>query len=67
MAPMQDLPLFSHRQVEGILTKAGYSQNQIAALLEELPDPFDPERDKEILSRHGISLGNVMDRMGGSP
>jgi hypothetical protein len=67
MDRMQDHPLFSHPQVEEILTRAGYSQDQIAALLEDLPDPFDPERDKDILGRHGISLGGVMDRLGSSP
>jgi hypothetical protein len=67
MDRMQDHPLFSHPQVEEILTRAGYSQHQIAALLEDLPDPFDPERDKDILGRHGISLGGVMDRLGSSP
>jgi hypothetical protein len=59
--------LVSHAEAERILRNAGYSPQQITYALRDLPDPIDSERDAEVLFRHGISTGGLMDRMGGSP
>ena len=59
--------LVSHAEAERILRNAGYSPQQIAAALRDVPDPIDSERDAEALFQHGISVGGLMDRMGGSP
>jgi hypothetical protein len=59
--------VFSHAEVERTLRRAGYSQEQIDDLLRDLPDPVDSERDAETLLKHGVSMGGLMDRMGGSP
>jgi hypothetical protein len=40
---------------------------QIEDVLRDVPDPIDSERDAEALFQHGISVGGLMDRMGGSP
>jgi hypothetical protein len=57
----------SHAEAERILRSAGYSSEQIEDVLRDVPDPIDSERDAEALFRHGISVGGLMDRMGGSP
>jgi hypothetical protein len=57
----------SHVDVESILRRAGYSQEQIEAVLRDVPDPVDTDRDSEAFFRHGISIGSLMDRRGGSP
>ena len=64
---MQNRRLFSHDEAERTLRRAGYSDEQIADVLRDLPDPIDTERDAEALLRHGVSVGGLMDRMGGSP
>jgi hypothetical protein len=57
----------SHAEVERMLRRAGYAQQQIEGVLRDLPDPIDIEREREGFFKHGISLGSLMDRMGGSP
>jgi hypothetical protein len=59
--------LLSHAEVEQILRRAGYPPERIEAVLRDVPDPVDTDRDAEALFRHGISAGGLMDRMGGSP
>jgi hypothetical protein len=59
--------LVPHADAERILRNAGYSPQQIEDTLRDVPDPIDSERDAEALFRHGISVGGLMDRMGGSP
>ena len=49
------------------LRRAGYSEQTLVALDVELPDPVDIDRDGNVFLRHGITLGAVIDRMGGSP
>jgi len=50
-----------------VLRRAGYSEQTVAALDAELDDPVDVDRDANVFLRHGITLGTVIDRMGGSP
>jgi hypothetical protein len=59
--------LVSHAEAERVLRRAGYSEQQIADLLSDFPDPIDTVRDSEALLRRGISAGRLMDRMGSSP
>ena len=56
-----------HAEVEQILRRTGYSQEEIRDVLRDTPDPIDTERDSEVLFKHGITAGTLMDRMGGSP
>jgi hypothetical protein len=64
---MEKKRLISHAEAAQILRRAGFPQEQIDDALRELPDPIDTERYGDELLRHGISLGSLMDRMGGSP
>ena len=64
---MEKKRLVSHADAEQIMRRAGYSQEQIEESLRDLPDPIDTERDRDTIFKHGISLGKLMDRMGGSP
>ena len=50
-----------------MLRRTGYTTEQIRDILGRFPDPIDSERDGEALFRLGISLGELSDRMGGSP
>jgi hypothetical protein len=49
------------------LRHAGYSDEFIGEVLSQLPDPFDLQRDQQILARYGLDPELLMDRMGGSP
>jgi hypothetical protein len=60
-------PLRSHEESERVLRRAGYSDEFIAEVLGQLPDPIDLHRDQQILDRYGLSQERLMDRMGGSP
>jgi hypothetical protein len=64
---VQERRLVLHAEVERILRRTGYNQRQIEDVLRDTPDPIDTERDSEALFKHGLSLGSLMDRMGGSP
>jgi hypothetical protein len=59
--------LVSHAEAERIWRRAGYSQEQIKDVLRDIPDPIDTERDAEALFKLGVSVGALVDRMGGSP
>ena len=48
------------------LRHIGYSQEAEDAL-REMPDEFDEEQLVQFAARHGISRGEVIERMGGSP
>jgi hypothetical protein len=64
---MQKSHLVSHAEAERALRRAGYPQEQIEELLRHLPDPIDTERDAAACFKLGLSVGSLMDRMGGSP
>jgi hypothetical protein len=57
----------SHADVKGMLQKAGYTEQQIDDVLRDVPDPIDPERHCDAFVKQGVSLGSLVDRMGGSP
>lgn len=57
----------SHEEAVRVLRRAGYSNDFIREVLRELPDPFDLDREGEILARYGLSRELLSDRMGGSP
>jgi hypothetical protein len=59
--------LVSHSEVARFLGKFGYSAQLIGDVLQDLPDPIDPERVTEVFSQHGITIGGLMDQMGASP
>jgi hypothetical protein len=59
--------LISHTEAAQVLRRAGYSHEEIDAMLRQLPDPIDRERDGPTLTKLGLSLGALMDRRGGSP
>jgi hypothetical protein len=50
-----------------VLRRLGYTVPQIEELFSQLDDPIDVDRDGEVLQRHGITRGHLMDDMGGSP
>ena len=50
-----------------VLRRAGVSQAKIDELLAQLPDPFDLDRNEQLLARYGVTRGDLEDRMGGSP
>jgi hypothetical protein len=57
----------SHAEIRRILERAGYSKEQIADVLSDLPDPVDTVRHEDAFYKRGISLDTLIDRMGGSP
>jgi hypothetical protein len=56
----------SRQHVVDDLERMGYSQ-LVPEALRELPDPVDIDRLDAWCSQHGISLDEVISRMGGSP
>ena len=64
---MQKSYLVSHAEAEQVLRRAGYPQERIDDLLRQLPDPIDTERDAAACFKLGLSVGTLVDRMGGSP
>ena len=67
ISSMQRKRVYSHAEAEAILRTTGYSTEQITNILGRFPDPIDTQRDGQALFELGISLGQVTDRMGGSP
>jgi hypothetical protein len=67
--PSAQRRLTSRAEFTRVLRRAGYSTTQVQAILRDLPDPidFDRDRDREILFRRGLSLNRLIDAMGGSP
>lgn len=57
----------SHEEVTRVLRRAGYSDEFILEVLNQLPDPIDLQRDQQILARYGLSAERLTERMGGSP
>jgi hypothetical protein len=64
---MQKSYLVSHAEAEQVLRRAGYPQERIDDMLRQLPDPIDTERDAAACFNLGLSVGTLVDRMGGSP
>ena len=49
-----------------LLRRLGYEDEAVEAL-RVLPDEVDLEQLRKFADKHGISRGELMDRMGGSP
>lgn len=49
------------------LINAGYSPEQIHEMLRELPDPVDFEHYAPLLEKLGVTIGSLIDEMGGGP
>jgi hypothetical protein len=61
------MPMAVSRQwVVDTLNRLGYPQEADEAS-RVLPDPVDLQRLEEFGNQHGISRGELVDRMGGSP
>jgi hypothetical protein len=56
----------SRESVVSLLHSLGY-QDAAEEAERDLPDPVDTEQAVAFGERHGISRGELMDRMGGSP
>ena len=57
----------SHEEAARVLRRAGYSDEFIHEVLNQLPDPIDLQRDQQILARYGLTPARLMDRSGSSP
>jgi hypothetical protein len=57
----------SKAEVARVLRRAGYSEETIRAIHDQLDDPIDLDRDAETLLRYGISREHLTETMGGSP
>jgi hypothetical protein len=57
---------FTRQQVVDILRRAGLPE-LAAEALHALPDPVDSEQVAGWGVRHGINVGELISRMGGSP
>lgn len=51
----------------GLLRRVGIPEETILALDTVLDDPVDLERDASLLARYGITRGQLVEDMGGSP
>jgi hypothetical protein len=56
----------SRQWVVDTLNRLGYTKEAEEAS-RVLPDPVDPQLLKEFGDQHGVSRGDLVDRMGGSP
>ena len=57
---------YSRKWLVDTLRRTGYTKEADDAL-RDLPDEFDLEQLAEWGNRHGMSRGEVIERMGGSP
>lgn len=62
-----DRDLRSKPEVLAVLRSAGVPEDTVQALNAALKDPVDLRRDGSLLTRYGITLDGLIDRMGGSP
>jgi hypothetical protein len=59
--------MISKAEAGGLLRRAGFQPDRIEAIMAELPDPFDVDLEEPLLARHGITRGQLMESLGGSP
>ena len=57
----------SRADVAKVLRHAGIAQAQINEILQHLPEPVDLDRAQPVFARYGVTLGQLMDRLGASP
>lgn len=58
---------YSKAEANTFLRRFGVAQERIDAMLAELADPIDLERDNLVLERHGVTVSDLMEMMGSSP
>jgi hypothetical protein len=70
ISPSSESPVatvqLTKQHVVDLLRRAGLSDMADAAQ-RDLPDPVDSEQVAAWAAPHGINMGELMDRMGGSP
>jgi hypothetical protein len=59
--------LRSKTEVRSVLRRVGIPDARIVEILTGLQDPIDLDRDQVTLERYGLSYGNLIDMIGGSP
>ena len=59
--------MLSKAESAKVLRRAGIPEAEIEELFAQLPDPFDLDREQNILARHGVTREGLVDQMGGSP
>ena len=50
-----------------MLRRARFSDETIQALESRLDDPIDTQRDATLLAQYGVTIDELINRMGGSP
>jgi hypothetical protein len=50
-----------------MLRRAGFPEETVQALAPRLDDPIDTERDATVLAQYGVTIDELISRMGGSP
>ncbi len=50
-----------------MLLLAGYSEGVIDEILAQVGDPVDADRDRVVLTRYGVTYGQLVERLEGSP
>jgi hypothetical protein len=63
----QDLHKSSRAEFARMLQRVGYPANVIEEIAAQVGDPVDPDRDRRILERYGVTLGHLSELMGASP
>jgi hypothetical protein len=63
----QDFPKTSRAELVRMLQRVGYPANLIEEIAAQVGDPVDPELDREILERYGVTRGHLSELMGASP
>jgi hypothetical protein len=58
---------FPKAAVMDVVRRAGYPREIIDEIELQLPDPVDYDRDQGLLVRYGITLDQLINRLGGSP
>jgi hypothetical protein len=59
--------LRSKASVLALLRRAGVSERTVEAMDAALDDPVDLHRDAGLFFRYGVTVAQLVDRMGGSP
>ncbi|MCW2778038.1 MAG: hypothetical protein JWN17_1763 [Frankiales bacterium] len=57
----------SRAQVLAVMTRAGYTPDEVLAAAAALPEQVDRYEDRVVLARFALTRGQLMDRMGSSP
>ncbi len=63
----QAVRTMSRTEFVRMLRLVGYPESVINEILAQVGDPVDADRDRRVLERYGLTHGQLLDRMGGSP